>query len=358
MVVNKNMKLTQIIEKVNKNIETLKKFPHITDKGKWTNAKDTDWTDGFWIGLLWLCYKLTSDKKYAKAAYKWLEKIEHRKRERTFNLGFLFYYSYALGYEIVGDENFKKVALEAADTLSTFFDNRVKLLYNIENIKGEIVGRSMIDIMMNLPLLWWAYKETNNEKYYSVAYEHSKSTIKNFIRDNFSTLHVIDFDLKTGNFLRKITIQGYNNESCWSRGQAWAMYGFALAYETSKDEQFLKAAENLSDYFIANLPEDFVPYWDFDDPEIPNAVKDSSAAAIASSALLTLSEFSGEERFREYAVNILSSLYDNYLSGDDEEGILKHGCYHRPENRGVNESLIWGDYYFVEAIIKIGVGEV
>lgn len=175
--------------------------------------------------------------------------------------------------------------------------------------------------------------------------------MEELIRKDYSTAHVLDFELETGEIIRKITVQGYSDDSCWSRGQAWAIYGFALAYKTSKDELFLKTAENLAEYFIKNLPEDYVPYWDFDDPR--KEVKDSSAAAIASSGLLELSEISEKKEFRDVAKNILKALGDNYLCEENEKGILKHGCFHKPENMGVDESLIWGDYYFVEALTNL-----
>ena len=211
--------------------------------------------------------------------------------------------------------------------------------------------RTIIDVMMNLPLLWWAYEETNDDKYYNVAYTHSKRTIEEFIREDYSTVHVIDFDLETGEIIRKITAQGYSDDSCWSRGQAWAIYGFTLAYKYTKDELFLKTAVNIAEYFIANLPEDYVPYWDFDDPE--KEIKDSSVAAIAASGMITLSELREKKEFKEAAINILNSLCDNYLCEEEKEGILKHGCFHKPAGIGGDESLIGGDYYLTEALMKV-----
>ena len=329
----------------------LKDFPHITENGKWITTEDGYWTGGFWVGLLWFTYKITGDEKYKDEAYKWVKKLEAGKNDRTFDLGFLFYPSFVLGYKITNDGHLRKTALEATDTLASLFNEEVGFVYNDFTMNGKRVGRTIIDVMMELPLLWWAYHETGDEKYYNVAYAHTKRTIEEFIREDYSTVHVIDFDLETGEIIRKITVQGYSNESCWSRGQAWAIYGFTLAYKYTKDELFLKTAENLAAYFIKHLPEDYVPYWDFDDPD--KKVKDSSTAAIASSGLLDLSDFSRKKEFMDVAINILNSLCDNYLSGKDEDGILKHGCFHKPENMGVDESLIWGDYYFVEAMAKV-----
>lgn len=343
-----NNVLNTAVKKVNQ--IKLRDFPHIIKNGKWVTTKDGDWTGGFWVGLLWLSSlssKITGDEKYKGEAYKWVKRLESRRNDRTFDLGFLFYPSFALGYKLTGDEYLREMALEAANTLSILFHGKAGFVYNKIDKKA---GRTIIDVMMNLPLLWWAYEETGDEKYYNIAYTHSKRTIEEFIRKDYSTIHVIDFDLEIGRIIRKITVQGYSDNSCWSRGQGWAIYGFTLAYKTSKDKLFLDTAENLAEYFIKDLPEDYVPYWDFDDPK--KEVKDSSAAAIACSGLLNLSELTGKKEFLGGAINILNSLCDNYLSGEDEEGILKHGCFHKLENMGVDESLIWGDYYFIEAIMK------
>lgn len=301
--------------------------------------------------MLWYAYKITGDEKYKDDTYKWAKRLESRKNDRTFDLGFLFYPSFILGYEITKDEYLKERALEAANTVSALFHEKAGFVYHDFTIHGKKAGRTIIDVMMNLPLLWWAYEETGIEKYYNRAYIHSKRTIEEFIRDHYTTVHVIDFDLETGEIIRKITVQGYSDDSCWSRGHAWAIYGFTLAYKYTKDELFLKTVENLAGYFIKNLSEDYVPCWDFDASK--REVRDSSAGAIASSALLDLSKLRGKEEFREVAINILNSLCNNYLSGKNEDGILKHGCFHKPENMGVDESLIWGDYYFIEAIMKV-----
>ena len=342
--------LSYAVKKVDKSIN-LKDFPHITENGKWITTEDGYWTGGFWIGLLWHAYKFSGDEKYKDEAFKWVKRLECRRNVKTFDLGFLFYLSFVLGYEITKDSDLRKIALEAVGTLSTLFNEKTGFIYDDFMINGKKAGRTIIDVMMNLRLLWWAYEETGDKSYYDVAYMHSKRTIDEFIRDDYSTVHVIDFDLESGEIIRKITGQGYNNESCWSRGQAWAIYGFTLAYKYTKDELFLRTAENLARYFIRNLPDDYVPYWDFDDPK--KEVRDSSAAAIASSALLDLSALSGNKEFKDVAISILSSFCDNYLSGKEEDGILKHGCFHKPARIGVDESLIWGDYYFIEALIKV-----
>ncbi|MCK4405712.1 MAG: glycoside hydrolase family 88 protein [Hadesarchaea archaeon] len=152
--------------------------------------------------------------------------------------------------------------------------------------------------------------------------------------------------------IRKTTWQGYDDDSCWSRGQARSIYGFTLAHKATEEEVFLSVAEKLADYFIKNLPADYVPYWNFNDPRIPNAPRDSSAAAIACSGLMTLSKLNGKKKFMDMANRILSSLSTNYIAEESCDGILKHGCFHMPKKVGVDESLIWGDYYFLEALMK------
>jgi len=338
--------------KVADNAARLKEFPHISKGGKWQTTSNGYWTGGFWVGLLWLCYQLSRAEKYLNWAYEWLKRLERRRHDKTCDLGFLFYPSFVLGYQITHDESLRKVALEAADTLCGLFHLKAGLVYNEIDFEEKKAGRTAIDTMMNLPLLWWAYQETGEKYYYKPAYQHCLNTIENLIRKDYSTIHVVDFDLETGKTIRKETIQGYSNDSCWSRGQAWAIYGLTLAYQATNEKGFLEVAQGLANYFICNLPKDYVPFWDFNDPAVPDAPKDSSAAAIACSGLLTLSELSGEKKFKEKAIKILDSLSTKYLADNNSDGILKHGCFHKPANLGVDESIIWGDYYFVEALTK------
>lgn len=202
---------------------------------------------------------------------------------------------------------------------------------------------------MNLPLLWRVHEEAGDKRYYDIAFQHYLNATKEFVMDNYSTIHVVDFDLESGKLVEKGTGQGYSS-TFWSRGQDGAIYGFALSYNVSQVEIFVEAAQGLADYLVRNLPDDYVPYWDLNDPQSPRSVRDSSAAAIACSGLFTLTEFRQKRKRKVMATRILSSLSTNYLTGDDCEGILKHGCFRKPENIGVDASLIWGDYYFLEVL--------
>lgn len=347
--------LDSILSKIDRTArETRGLFPHITERGRWRTTADGCWTGGYWIGLLWSAYSATKREKYLKWAREWIALLEPRKNDRIPDLGHLFYPSFVNGYKITRDEKMKKIALEAADALTTCLNVGTGFLYNEIEMGKKKAGRVLIDFMTVLPLLWWAHGETGDEKYSDVARRHSTSTIENLVRNDGSTIHVVDFDLKTGRIIRKTTVQGHDENSCWSRGQAWGIYGFAEAYGATEEKLFLSVAEKLANYFVKNLPTDHVPYWDFNDPRIPDAPKDSSAAAIACSGIITLSKLSGKRRFGDVADRILSSLSTNYMAEEDRDGILKHGCFHLPKKIGVDEGLIWGDYYFLEALMKSG----
>lgn len=341
--------LEYIVKKIEKNLdEQESSFPFVTINGKWEICKDEDWdletfTDeywcnGFWIGMLWLAYMETKNKKYEKLAYEWMRLIEQRKNDGDHDLGFVFFPSFVKGYKLTGDIHLRDVSLDAADSLLYLFNTKS----NFIQTRPEERGIAAIDSMMNLFLMWWTYEETKDKRYYDAAFSHSVATMKNMIREDGSTIHIIKFNLMSGEIIKKITLQGYSDTSCWSRGQSWAIYGFTVAYEKTKYNDFLITAERVADYFISHLPEDYVPYWDFNDPAIPNTVKDSSAAAIASSALLDLAKRSEKKEFRDTALNILNSLCNHYLAEEDEDGILKHGCFHKPEGIWIDESLIWG----------------
>ena len=361
--------LKYALKKIEKNMEELKdSFPFVTVNGKWELCKDEDWDlnifsngywcNGFWVGMLWLAYKVTKNDKFKEKAYEMCKFIEYRKNSnKTNDLGFLFYPSFCIGYEITKDEYLKSVALTAADSLLSRFNDKIEAI----TVLGDPVksGLTAIDTMMNLPLLWWAYEKTGDKRYYDVACKHATTTIEHFVRRDGSTYHIIEFNPGTGTIKKKYTLQGYNEESCWSRGQAWGIYGFSLAYKFSKEERFLKTAEKLADYYIANCPSDYVPYWDFNDPEIPNTVKDSSAAAITASGLFDLSNIETDkakaEKYKEATYKILMSLSKNYLTIglDSQPGVLLHGCFHKPNNIATDNSLIFGDYYYIEALTKL-----
>lgn len=351
--------LDYALKKIEKNMVILKdSFPFVTVNGKWELCKDEDWDseifsdgywcNGFWIGMLWQAFNITKNDKFKKKAYELCKLIESRKsNNKIHDLGFFFYPSFCVGYEITKDEYLKSVALTAADSLLSRFNDTIGAITISGDTKEN--GLTAIDTMMNLPLLWWAYEKNDDARYYDAAYKHAFTTMQYFVREDGSTYHTVEFGPNSGQVRRKTTLQGYSSGSCWSRGQAWAIYGFAIAYKYTKREEFLRTVEKLVDYYISNCPSDYVPYWDFNDSAIPTTVRDSSAATITASGLLG---FSGEKKFRDFALNILDSMCKGYLAEEGVEGILKHGCFNKPEAKSVDNSLIWGDYYFIEALTK------
>ncbi|MHA1689089.1 MAG: hypothetical protein ACTSUN_07105 [Promethearchaeota archaeon] len=331
----------------------LSDFPHITKNGKWQTTMDGYWSGGFWIGILWWMYVYTGEGLFKEKAIKWLKRLEMRKTSRTFDLGFIFYPSFILGYKITGDEELKKVALEAADTLLTTFNPHLNMIYDEMVHENQKVGKVIIDIMPNLKLLWWAFEETGELKYHDIANLHAQGNIKELIRSDGSTYQGFIFDLKSNEIIKKITFQGINTESCWSRGQAWGILGFAMASETTKNEVYLSVDKKLARYYLEHLPLDKVPYWDFDLEPNPNEIRDTSAAAIASAGLLNIYRITKEEYYKKQAQKIIQSLYINYFNNETREGILSDGCFYLQKDWGVRESLIWGDYFFIESLMQL-----
>ncbi|MHA1284218.1 MAG: glycoside hydrolase family 88 protein [Promethearchaeota archaeon] len=331
-----------------------KYFPHYTQNGKWLFTKDGYWTGGFSIGLLLYAYTFSKNCEYKEKAIYYMDLLKKRVNDQTFDLGFLFYPSFVYYYRLREDKIFKEIALKAANTLCSLFDRKIGIIYEKIKYDSRIYGKMIIDIMMNLPLLWWAYKETNEKKFYYVANTHSRRTLEILVRNDFSTYHGALIDLRNREIMKKITFQGLHNESCWSRGQAWAIFGFIKAFRHTKSKNFLNAATKLAEYFLKKLPEDLIPYWDFNIKNQNDKYKDSSAASICACGLLELYKFTKDEKFLNNSRKILKSLESNYLNRNfTEDGILNHCCFHKPKNLGVDCCSIWGDYYFLKAILNL-----
>jgi unsaturated chondroitin disaccharide hydrolase len=355
-------------------------FPYYSKNGKWVTVSETtadDWVSGFWAGILWIAFILTSEEKYLSHALNLIEKLESKFSEVSdTNLGYLYGPSCVLGYKITKDKGLKTLALNAADRLLERFDQKSGffyvdfsswakekfkhfgtsgLLHWSKKFAGRQIGVTAIDPLPSLSLLWWAYSETNKKKYYRVAYRHALAASHSFIRKDGSTFHLVFFDLDTGEILHNGTIQGFKDSSCWSRGQSWGICGFALAYEFSREPLFSASFEKLSSNFIKNLNEDGSVYYDFTDSMIPHVPLDTSASVIACSGWMRYINIEDTPESRDYGElsgKVLLSLSKNYLRAIDEDGILAHGCYHKKAGLGVGESLIWGDYFYLEKFIK------
>ena len=330
--------------------------PMYTVGGRWNREgeKWTHWCEGFYPGIFWLLHEQTGDALWRQRAEEYSRKLEPRRFDRqVHDLGFLFFSTYLRWYHLTGDKHLRVILIDAGRTLAL---RREKGGY----LKSFVGPQSLfIDIMMNVGIILWAARETADEALRAIALEHCRTTAKYLVRSDGSTVHEGIFDLDSGQFSREGTHQGGNAGSAWSRGQAWAIYGFAAVHRLSGVPEFLNTALRCAEFYLAHAGPGLVPYWDFALPEHGPYLWDSSASAIAASGFLDLAELVPEEsqksRFRQAAFTILRTLSsDAFLARahPEWEGILMHGVYHYHKNLGVDESVAWGDYFFVEAAVK------
>lgn len=317
-----------------------------------------DWCSGFFPGSLWQIYAYTHTDYWRQQAISFTWPIEEAKWNKgTHDLGFMMYNSFGKAYELTGERSYKDVALQAAKTLITRYNDKVGSIrswdHNSEHWKFPVI----IDNMMNLELLFWATKETGDSIYYQIAAKHANTTLRNHFRKDNSSYHVVDYDPNNGLVRLKCTHQGYSDDSFWSRGQSWGLYGFTMCYRFTKDPSYLKQAENIASFFfgLANMPEDGIPYWDMKDPNIPNSPRDASAAAIFASGLYELSNYVTLEKGEEYkaiADKIINNLHKSYQSipGTNYGFLLLHSTGHHPGNDEIDVPIAYADYYYLEAL--------
>lgn len=340
------------------------RIPQYTVNGRWIFSQKADWLAGFIGGELWYLYEMTGDEELKKRALAHADQVlQYSNIDYTHDMGFIFLPTCVKAYQVTGEQKYRQAAIQAAEMLAKRFNNRgnfIRAWGKLGTSKRE--GWMIIDTMMNLELLFWAAEETGNKKYYDIAYNHALTSMKQNIRPNYSSYHLVEFNPSTGEVLKKITHQGYRNESTWARGQAWGIYGFANAYRRTGDERFLKTAIGMADYFLSSLPEDYVPYWDLD-LSGEDVLRDASAAAIAASAMFLLADQLKEQvlsqKYLDNAIKITNSLIKNYLftksNREQEQGILIHTLYNYRNQWGIDESYPAGDYYFIEAVKKLWV---
>jgi unsaturated chondroitin disaccharide hydrolase len=332
-------------------------FPIDTVGGKWQHGGElwTDWCAGFHAGMMWLIARRTGDGWWRAQAEHYSRLIERRQHDRDVqDQGFIFLNTYLPWYEQTGDEHLLEVLITAGKTLAKRFNRRGKYL------RSFVAPDSLfIDIMMNVPLVFFAARATADQALFELAEAHCRTTERTLVRPDGGTAQEGIFDLATGAFLRQATHQGLNPESDWSRGLAWSLYGFGTVYMYTDDPADLAVAQRNADHFLARLPETMVAPWDFDVPPGPDRIDDSSSSAIAASGLWNLAELTGDparrDRYYLAALNILDALCsERYLAVNtpDWEGVLKHGVYHFPKKLGVDESVMWGEFFFLEAVAK------
>ncbi len=330
------------------------RFPYYTlPSGKWLIKSYPGWVSGWFPGCLWYMYQWISDDVWKKWAESWTLSLEIAKYfTNTHDVGFIIFCSFGNGYRLTGNETYREVIIEAARSMTALYDPTIGCIKPNGTTQGLSI---MIDTMMNLELLLWASKNGGEAKWADMVVSHSLKSMEDLVREDGSTYQDVYYDPATGDILRRGNHQGYADSSTWARGQAWGLYGFTMVYRYTRDVRFLETAKKLADFFIDNLPDDHVPYWDFD---APDTLKDVSASAIAVSALLELStlvqEAQAKKKYWNAALDILTSLCSSlYLAeGTNSSGILLHGIQNRNQNKGIDVSLIYADYYFIEALLR------
>lgn len=314
---------------------------------------ERDWCSGFPAGSYWYMYELTGDEQWQKVAVENTEKLDGvQYYTGTHDLGFMVFCSYGNAYRITGNEKYKEVILQASESLSTRFNPVVGCIKSWDHGSWEFPV--IIDNMMNLEMLFWASKETGDSKYHDIAVTHANTTLNHHFRDDMSSYHVVGYDTLTGDVQVKQTHQGFGDETAWARGQSWGLYGYTMSYRETGDPKYLDAAVKIADFIITNLPEDLVPYWDYHAPGIPDAEKDVSAGALIASTFYELGTFVEDgQKYFDLADKLVATLSsDKYLAEVGTNGgfLLKHSVGHKPKNSEVDVPLNYADYYYLEAI--------
>ena len=340
-----------------------------SDSNFYAKSENVEWTTGFNTGLYWLAYECTQDDAFKEAALiqvdSFLERIEKKVDVDHHDMGFLYSLSCVAAYKLVGSEAGKKAALLAADQLCSRFRAKGQFIQAWGAVDAPDNYRLIIDCLMNLPLLYWASEVSGDNRYRDIAMAHTKTSLENLVRGDYSTYHTYFFEIESGKPLRGSTQQGYRDDSGWARGQAWGIYGLALSYRYTKNEECITLFEHVTDFFLKHCPEDRVVYWDLEFSDGSGEPKDSSAVAIAACGILEMVEYLPKEKaeyYREKALEIANSLMDKYAAKDvtESNGLLLHGVYAKsspynpiPEDRGVDECCLWGDYFYMELLMRI-----
>lgn len=331
-------------------------------------SENVEWTTGFWTGEIWLAYEETGSEKLKHAAEvhveSFLDRIVRRIDVDHHDMGFLYSPSCVAAWLLTGNETAKKAALLAADNLMSRFCEKGQFFQAWGQLGAPDNYRLIIDCLLNMPLLFWASEVTGDTKYADHAKAHIKTAMQYIVRPDYSTYHTYFFNPETGEPVKGVTHQGHRHGSAWTRGQAWGIYGSAMAYRYIKDKAYQEIFEKVTEYFLLHLPSDLIPYWDFDFDDGSTEPRDSSSAAIAACGMLEMARhMTGEKAqyYEEMAKRLLLALRKNcaVTSKEQSNGLLLHGTYARKSdenpcvNRGVDECNTWGDYYYLEGLVRI-----
>ena len=314
-----------------------------------------NWTMGFWPGILWYAYEASGDAALETAARGYTEALDFIARQPAYDhdIGFIMFPSFGNGFRLTGDPAYKEAVLATAERLAALFNPAVGTILSwpreVPNFGGH---NTIMDNMLNLETLLWAAENGGDPAWKDIAITHADTTMRYNFRPDGTSYHVAVYDAETGAHQYSCTHQGYADDSMWARGQAWGIYGYTMVYRFTREPRFLEFAQKIADVYLARLPEDKVPYWDFCDPEIPNASKDASAAAVVASALLELSTYT-DGKYRADAEAMLRSLYENYRAPEGCDSFLLHSTGHHPAGKEIDYSIVYADYYFIEALLRL-----
>lgn len=357
-----------VLSRITENYKSLIDLPHdsmaiprsLELNGEMRGVTSRDWCSGFYPGIWWMLFGYTKDSTFAKEAEEWTWFIEKEKNNsKTHDMGFKIYCSFGLGHRLTAREDFKGIIIHSAKTLSKRYNPMVGAIRSWDTPEGHKWPYPVIiDNMMNLELLFAATRLSGDSSFYEIAVSHADVTLKNHFREDYSSYHVVNYDTIIGEPNRKETHQGFSDESSWARGQGWGLYGYTLMYRETKNQNYLDQANKIAQYIISNLPDDYVPYWDFNDLNIPDAPRDASAGSIYASALLELQQYVSDQTKHEYRVvaeNIIKELCsDKYLRKATPEApfLLNHSTGNHPHNDEIDVPIIYADYYFIEALLR------
>ncbi|WP_315821589.1 glycoside hydrolase family 88 protein [Paraflavitalea speifideaquila] len=360
--------LNYCITQLSKTVSALHDTTHIPrsiaqGQQQWRFVDYRDWTSGFFPGILWYAYEYTHDDKWKQAAQRFSAALLPLADSAAIDhdLGFQVYCSLGNGYRLTHAPQYKNFLLKTADSLSKLYNPKVGTILSwpreVPGTGWPLYHNTIMDNMINLELLFWAANNGGSRRLYDIAVSHAVTTMKNHFRPDYSSYHVVVYDTATGQKVKGITHQGYSDSSMWARGQAWAIYGFTMVARETKNARFLDFAQKVSDIYLERLPENGIPYWDFNAPGIPNEPRDASAAAIVASALLELSTLVPDtvkaQHYRQQADHMLVSLSSaGYQSRNLNDAFLLHSTGHQPNGGEIDASIIYADYYYIEALLR------
>lgn len=329
---------------------------------QWHSVNYEDWCSGFWPGILWYLYEATGDVKWKQQADKYSRYLTplSQRSATDHDLGFQIYSSFGNGYRLTNNKEYRDVFLRTSDTLAKLYNPKVGTILSWPGMRTKMnwPHNTIIDNMINLEMLFEASKNGGSKSLYDLAVSHAEVTMKNQFRKDKSVYHVVVYDSLSGKKIKAVTHQGYADESMWARGQGWAIYGYTMVYRQTKDPKFLDFAHKVTKVYLDRLPKDLIPYWDFDAPNLSSEPRDASAAALVASALIELSTYTKDKalakKYLEKAEGMLVELSGTkYQSGDLNPAFLLHSTGHYPNKSEIDYSIIYADYYYIEALLRL-----